>query len=135
MPGHTGHLGIGDRFDRIGRTGVFRDVARLEIDGPRGLIVDHVLEHRAKADRIVDLRFLLRREMDALRVTASLDVEDPVIAPAMFVVADQPAGRVGRERGLPRAREPEEERHIIAAARSCRPLVGRAVHGEHTPPR
>ena len=73
--------------------------------------------------------------MDALRVAASFDIEDAVIAPAMFVVADQAAGRIGRERRLARARETEEERYVVPAPltpKLLRSLVGRTVHGEHT---
>ena len=86
-------------------------------------VVDDVLEHRAEADRVEDLRLASRRQVDRLGVAAALDVEDAVVGPAVLVVADQLAARVGRQRRLAGAGEAEEERHVAVVA-----LVGRAVH-------
>ena len=56
---------------------------------------------------------------------AALDVEDALLAPAMLVVADQLALRVGRQRGLAGAGETEEEGHVAVLA-----FVGGRVQGE-----
>ena len=91
-------------------------------------IEHHVFQHRAEAiGRRVDLRFGFLRELDALGVAAALEVEYAVRPPAMLVVADQRAVRVGRERGLAGAGEPEEQRHIVMLAD-----IGGAMHRHHT---
>ena len=67
------------------------------------LIKHHVLQHRAKADGLPDLWLALLLEADALGVAAALDVEHPVVAPAVLVVPNQgPLGVCG-QRGLARA--------------------------------
>ena len=74
----------------------------------------------------VDLRLGLGREPDHLRVAAALEIEDAAIAPAVLVVADQPAIRIARQRRLAGAGQAEEERGVAGLAD-----VGRAVHREH----
>ena len=76
---------------------------------------------------MVDVRLALFGEVDALGIAAALDVEDVLVRPAVLVVADEPAGGVGRKGGLARARQAEEDRR---AAR-LRVDVGGAVHGQH----
>ena len=88
-------------------------------------IHDDVFEHRAEADRVPDLRLVLPREANALGVAAAFEVEDAVVAPAVLVVADQAALRVGGERRLAGARKAEEQRHVAR-----RPHIRGAVHRE-----
>jgi hypothetical protein len=68
-----------------------------------------------------DLRLALLVEVDDLGVAAALEVEDAVVVPAVLVVADQLALRVGGQRGLAGAGEAEEERDIRCRCRSCWP--------------
>jgi hypothetical protein len=58
-------------------------------------------------------------------VAAALEIEDALVGPAVLVVADERAVRIGRERGLARAGEPKEQRGLAVLA-----LIGRAVHGQ-----
>src|SRR3546814_19983463 len=53
-------------------------------------------------------------------------VEHAARAPAMLVIADQAAARVGGEGGLAGAREAKEDRGV-----ACWAYVRRAVHREH----
>ena len=116
-------------MERVGRARVLGDRTVVVVDLPGALVEDHVLEDRAEhAGRPVDLGLAGGRETDRLGVAAALEVEDAVVAPAVLVVADQPAVRVGRQGGLPRAGEPEEERRVAALAD-----VGGAVHGKDSP--
>src|SRR3546814_4031921 len=64
-----------------------------------------------------------------LGVTAALEIEDRGVRPAMLVVADQRARRVGRQGRLAGAAEAEEDRRV-----AVRTDVRRAVHRseEHT---
>ena len=71
-------------------------------------------------------RLGLVRELDGLGVAAAFEIEDAVRAPAVLVVADQGAVRIGRERGLARAGQAEEQRAVAVLAD-----IGRAVHRHH----
>ena len=73
-------------------------------------IENHILQNRAEAQRLEYIRLALGREIDCLRVAAAFDVEDTVVAPAVLVVTDEIALRVGGERRLPCAAEPKEQR-------------------------
>ena len=84
----------------------------------------HILHHRAETfGRRIDLGLGLARQLDRLGVAAALEIEDSVAAPAMLVVADQRAVRVGGKRGLAGAGEAEEDRRVAVLAG-----VGRAMH-------
>ena len=90
-------------------------------------IDDDVFEHGAEAVHgRPDLRFGGLREVDGLRVAAALEVEHAVVRPAVLVVADQRAVRIGRERGLAGAGEAEEDRDVAFGSD-----VRRAVHRQH----
>ena len=86
-----------------------------------------VLQHRAPHFRGgVDLRLGLLRQLDDLGVAAALEIEDAVRRPAMFIVADEGARRIGRERGLAGAGQAEE--HGAVAIGSD---IGGAMHRHH----
>src|SRR5205807_2092530 len=71
------------------------------------------------------LRFLV--DADRLRIAAAFEVEDAAVAPAVLVIADQPARRIGRQRRLAGAAQPEEKRYVRAVLLG----VGRTVHRKH----
>src|SRR5205085_11271138 len=80
----------------------------------------------AKADGIPNLRFALARELDALGIAAALEIKNSAVTPAVFIVTNQSALGIGRERGLAGSRKPEEQgAHTILAD------VCRAVHGKY----
>src|SRR5690625_1033759 len=112
MAADTRDLGVGDEVDGIRRARVLRDRGIGVIALARLLVIYHVLEHGAEADRAVDLGLLLGRKIDGLGVAPPFDVEDTVVGPAMLVVSDQTPARVGRQRGLAGAGEAEEERDV-----------------------
>ena len=99
---------VRDLLELVGGAGVLGLREVVEVDGA-ALIDDDVLEDRPeRARRPVDLGLRLRVEADHLGVAAALEVEDAVPAPAVLVVADQRAVRLGRERRLARPGEAEE---------------------------
>src|ERR1051325_4173423 len=89
---------IVDKVKRISRARVLGDLVGVEIELPGLRIDDYILEDRAEANRVPDLRFALPGKADAFCIAAAFEVENAAIAPAVFVVADQPTGRVGRKR-------------------------------------
>ena len=123
----AGARGVRDEIERIGRAGVLGLRAVVEI---RHAIIgaEHdVLQHRAEAlAGGIDLRFGFARQLDALGVAAAFEIEDAVRAPAVFVIADQRALRIGGERGLAGAGQAEEDRGVAVGAD-----IGRAVHRHH----
>ena len=65
------------------------------------------------------------RQIDTLGIAATFHVEYTVIAPAMFIVADKAAVRVGGQRGLARTGQAEEQGHV-----PFRTFVAGAVHAQ-----
>ena len=127
MTGDAGNLRVLNELDRIRATSVLRD-ARVGVIDVAIFIEHDVLEHGAEAQRLENVRLVFRREIDRLCVAAAFDVEDAVIAPNVFVVANEMTLRIGRERGFSRAAETEEQ------GRHARLLIGsgRAMHREQT---
>mmetsp|Transcript_35738 Transcript_35738/g.52439 ORF Transcript_35738/g.52439 Transcript_35738/m.52439 type:complete len:294 (-) Transcript_35738:152-1033(-) len=68
-------------------------------------------------------RLLLGIQVHHLCIAAALEIENPIIVPAMFVVTDEVAGRIGRESCLARARQTEEDCCVASG-----PHSRRAVH-------
>src|ERR1039457_6981060 len=91
---------------------ILGDFLRIEIQQTRLRVHRQVLQHGAELDGLPDLRFVLLGKAYALGVTAALEIEDAVVAPAMLVVADQTTLCIRRESRLPRAGESEKQRHI-----------------------
>jgi len=75
----AGDLGIWNVLDGVCASGVFGDVDIVIVGNTVRGIVDDVLENRAISDGIIDIRFLLGREVDTLGVTAPLNVENTCI--------------------------------------------------------
>jgi hypothetical protein len=89
--------------------GVLGD-ARVRVVDVVVLIEHHVFEHGAETKRLEDVGFALGCKVDGLGVAAAFDVKDAVVAPAMLVIADEMALRIGGKRRLARATETEEQR-------------------------
>src|SRR6516165_9681860 len=123
MPTLTGQLAVRNEIDRVSGTSVFRESIVIVVWPASDGIDDYVFQHTAKADGIPDLRLTLARQPDALRVAAAFDIKNAVVGPAVFVVADQPAFRIGGERRLARARQTKEQSRPAVGAD-----VGRTVH-------
>ena len=106
----------------VGDAGVLGLGVAVEVDDTV-VVGHHVLEQGVALDCAEDLRLILGREIDALGVAPSLEVEDAVVVPAVLVVTDELAGGVGRKGGLAGSGEAEEQADVSALAD-----VGAAVH-------
>mmetsp|Transcript_74233 Transcript_74233/g.174227 ORF Transcript_74233/g.174227 Transcript_74233/m.174227 type:complete len:206 (+) Transcript_74233:705-1322(+) len=111
---------IGDVVQGVCTPCVLREGHVVIVNFSAPLIEDHVLQHTAEANGIVDLWFLLPREVDALGVAAALDVEDTLGRPDMLIVSNEFPGRVRAECRLPSATQPEEERDVSLRAHIAR---------------
>ena len=118
---------VADRPQRVGGAGVLGEAFVIEVH-PAGVGVEaDVFQDGPKvAHRLPDQRLLFGPQPDGLGIAAALQVEDAVIAPSMFVIADQAPPGVGGEGGLSSAGQAEEQGHIAGG-----PHVGRAMHTEH----
>src|SRR6202035_3378746 len=106
MARNTWNLRILDELYRIGAAGVLGN-ADVCIIYQMVLIEHNVLEHRAKTERLEDLRFVLGRQIDGLGVAAAFDVEDAFVTPAMLIVTDEITFGVSRQCRLTRTRQTE----------------------------
>ena len=109
----AGLVGIADEVERVGAAGVLGEPLRVEIEGAGGGVEVDVLEDRPEPPRGgEDVGLVHRRQADRLGVAAALEVEGEPVAPAVLVIADQAAQRIGRERRLARPRQPEEDGRV-----------------------
>jgi hypothetical protein len=100
---------VRDELNRIRTARVLGDADIVIVGRTRSRVVDNILEDAAKADRVVDLGLLCGGKVDALRVTATLDVKDTRIRPNVLVITDEQTPRIGTERRLSSSRQAEEE--------------------------
>ena len=115
-----------DVVDGVRNAGVLGDRLVSEVDLALGIQRD-VLQQSVALDGIVDVRLGVLVKVDDLSVAAALEVKDAVVVPAVLVVADQQALRVGGQSGLAGAGQTEEDGSVLALLIG----VGRAVHGGH----
>ena len=119
---------IRDEVDRVGTAAIFGEAVVIQVDGAGFLVHHDIFQHRAEPlGGGEDFRFGLGRQVDHLGIAAALEIEDRRVRPAMFVVTDQRAAGVRRQRGLAGATEAEEHRRIAVRAD-----IGRTMHRHHT---
>ena len=81
---------------RVSATHVGGEAIIVEIKFFGVFIKDHVLDHGAEFfGSRVNLGLCLSAEIDRLGVAATFEIECPVIRPAVFIVTNQRAARVG----------------------------------------
>src|SRR5579871_1924 len=125
MPALPAGHGIFEEIERIGGARVLRQRIIRIVGNARDRVHDHVFHHRAKLNRVPDLRLVLARKVNTLGIAAALEVEDAIVATTMLVIANHRALRVGGKRRFARAGQPKEKGHI-----SCRANIGRTMHGK-----
>ena len=89
MPADARNHSVVDEVDRIGGARIFRLAVVVVVGNARLRIERHIFQHAAEAERVPDLRLVLLRQLDALGVASTFEVENAVSAPAMLVVANQ----------------------------------------------
>ena len=113
-------------FDGIGSPGIFRQALVMEIH--LAIRVNGYVFHQGvAADGIIDIRFGVFIQVDDLGIAAAFQVEDAVIVPAVFVVADKQTVGIRGQGGLAGAGQAEEDSSVLA----FQVRVGGAVHGSN----
>lgn len=65
---------------------------------------------------MIDIWFGFFRQLEGFSVASAFEVEHAIIILAVFVIADQQAIQIGRQRGFTGARQGEEYRYIAFIA-------------------
>lgn len=127
MPPHAAGLVVAQLAEQVGSARVFGDGVVRQVDLARLKIDHHVFEDGAEAaGHGEDFGLVGGAETDDLGIAAALEVKNPGVAPAVLVVADQTAARVGGQGGLAGAAQPKKQGGVAARAD-----VGGAVHGQY----
>ncbi len=127
MPALAVRGGVGDAVEGIRAACVLGDrvVRKVRLAGVG--VHDHILQDGPELlRRAVDFGLTFRGDIDHLCVAAALEVVDAPVAPAVLVVPDERAARIGREGRLAGAAQAKEDRRVPVLA-----LVRRAVHGQY----
>ena len=121
--GRNGAHNLLDMIDRIGNAGVFGNGLVCEINLTI-LVHGNIFEECIAADSVVDVWFGLFVKVNDFGVASAFEVEYTFIVPAVFVIADEESFGVGRECGLTRTAQSEEDGGVLAVHIG----VGGAVH-------
>ena len=103
MSTHTVRLMIVDMEERIGDTTVL-GLGHVKVIRCVLVIDGDVLEHGITFDGTVNIGFRLLGKINGLGVASTLEVEDPLSAPAVLVIAHKRTLRVCAQGRLPGAR-------------------------------
>ena len=91
--------------DGIRGPGVLGKHVAVQIQAPADRVDHDVLENRSEHPcGFIDLGLALLRQPNHLGVATSFEVEHPLVAPTMLVVADESPVRIRRESRLPGSR-------------------------------
>src|SRR5258705_11685594 len=99
MPRRAGDFGILNELYRIRAPGILGDTCIREVH-MLVVVQNHVFQHGAETQRLEDIRFALRCEVDCFRVATAFNVEDAFITPAMLVVSDELTLGIGGKRSF-----------------------------------
>ena len=104
-----------DMIDRVGDTGVLGFRTIVEIN--RAVRANHhVFQQRITTNRVIDIWLCGFGEFNGLGIAAAFEVEDAIVIPAVLVIADQAAFRIGGKGGFAGAGEAKEDRHVAFLA-------------------
>ncbi|CCK04198.1 hypothetical protein BN129_2956 [Cronobacter sakazakii 701] len=100
-----------DVVNRVGDAGVFGFRGIVKIDAA---VVTHgdVFQQRVAANGVIDIRLSFFGEANGFGIAAAFEVKHAVIVPAVFVIANKAAFRIGGKRRLAGAGEAKEYRYI-----------------------
>lgn len=88
-------------FQWVADSSVFSDGDIIVVDGS-WLVWEilNVFNDGTELDSIIDFRFFLSTEIDALSVATTFDVEDTLVCPDVFIITNQRSVWISTESGL-----------------------------------
>ena len=90
LTAHPRCFDIGNEINRVRGTGVFRQRSIIQIAFTGQGIEHDIFQNRAESLRSGEnFRFCLLAEIDHLGIATAFKVEDAIVGPAMFIIADQ----------------------------------------------
>ena len=102
-------VGVSDMADGVGGPGIFGEGVVIQIYAAGIAVKADIFQNGAETPGgLVDVGFGAGRQTDDFGITAAFDIENAMVAPAVFVIADESPGGIGREAGLAGAGEAEE---------------------------
>ena len=123
--GEAGNQSIGNVLNGVRNSGVLSEGLVLVVNDTGGRVENNVLKNGTEADGVENIRLLLGREVKALGVAATLNVEDTGVGPDVLVITDEETAGVSRKGSLTGTGKTEEKSDITVGA-----LVGRRVQGQ-----
>jgi hypothetical protein len=82
-----------------------------------------VLEQRVGMNGAINIRLRLFRQVNRLGIASTLEIENALVVPAVFIVSNQGTVRISRQCGLARPTQTKKEANVSVLAD-----VGRAMH-------
>lgn len=95
--GNAWDLGIVNEVDGVACSCVLGDGGVIIVWLSSSAIINDILQDRTESNSIVDFRFFLLAQANALGVASSFNVEDTSVGPDVLVVTDESSLRVGGE--------------------------------------
>jgi len=78
------------------------------INVSRDEVIFDIFKHGSKSSCIEYLRLLVATEVDGFRIAPSLNVEDAIVSPAVFIISDQQSLRITRKSRFTGSRKTKE---------------------------
>lgn len=125
LVGDAGDLCVLNVLDGVCATGVLSQGVVIVVDNTSCRVEDNVLQDGTETDGTENIGLLLSRQANSLGVATTLNVEDTLVAPAVFVVTDESTLGVGRKGGLAGTRQTKEDSDVSILA-----LIRRGVQGK-----
>ena len=116
-------LDVLDVMNRVGSAGVFGERIVVEVDHSRFGIENGVFKDGSEFDRVEDFRFAFSGKVNAFCVTTAFNIDNALVGPVVFVVADKLTTRFGGERSFSSSGKAKEQAGVAVFT-----FVRRAVH-------
>jgi hypothetical protein len=110
------NLGIWDILDRICTASILSQWAVSVINLSCAWMENDVLQDWTKFDSIKDLWFLFSGQIYTLGVTTTLNVEDAIVRPTVFIVSDEITMYICRQCSFPSSWKTEKEGNVSVRA-------------------
>ena len=118
MTCHTVLLVVGNVIDRISHTTILSLAHIIKVK--RTIRTNHhILQQSISLNGIPNIRLLLLRQIDRLGITTTLEVENTIIIPSMFIITNEESLRICRQCSLSSTRQTKEQSTVSILTHIC----------------